>query len=36
MQLIPSNYSSNVSENIIGLNDILEKITKFFYLMALT
>ncbi|AFX92287.1 putative protein kinase-like protein [Megavirus courdo11] len=30
MQLIPSNYSSNVSENIIGLNDILEKITKFF------
>ncbi len=36
MQLISSNYNSNISENIIGLNDILEKITKFFYLMALT
>lgn len=30
IQLIPSNYSFNNSKNIIGLNDVLEKITKFF------
>ncbi|ANB50373.1 putative protein kinase [Powai lake megavirus] len=29
-QLMPINYSSNIFGNIIGLSDILEKITKFY------